>query len=422
MKTKVVIFGITGDLSRRKLLPALKKIVASRAVGDLEIIGVSRNELDIASLVGLELQPLTRSVTMDLVSPKDYQKLKKVVSPKANEQTLIYLSVPPTAATRIADQLGEAGINGERVKLLFEKPFGLDFESAKDIVERTSRYFDESQIYRIDHYLAKEMVQNIIAFRSGNAIFRQLWGGRGVERIEIRAFEKIGIAGRSQFYEQTGALRDVVQGHLMQLLALVLMDIPSRLNWDLVPDLRLQALRRIISADPARAVRAQYRGYRDESGAAQSRIETFVRVELESDSSNWENVPLTLVTGKAMDRKVTELIVYFRAGNSDQSNSLRFKIQPDEGIEIDLFTKKPGYERVLESQKLQFNYSESANLPEAYEQVLVDAINSRKSLFTNSQEILESWRILQPLLSAWSFSDDEIQLYDMGSTAVEICS
>ena len=258
MKTKVVIFGITGDLSRRKLLPALKKIVASRAVGDLGIIGVSRNELDIASLVGPELQPLTRSVTMDLVSPKDYQKLKKVVSPKANEQTLIYLSVPPTAATRIADQLGEAGINGERVKLLFEKPFGLDFESAKDIVERTSRYFDESQTYRIDHYLAKEMVQNIIAFRSGNAIFRQLWGGRGVERIEIRAFEKIGIAGRSQFYEQTGALRDVVQGHLMQLLALVLMDIPSRLNWDLVPDLRLQTLRRIISADPTRTVRAQY--------------------------------------------------------------------------------------------------------------------------------------------------------------------
>ena len=271
MKTKVVIFGITGDLSRRKLLPALKKIVASRAVGDLEVIGVSRNELDIASLVGPELQPLTRSVTMDLVSPKDYQKLKKVVSPKANEQTLIYLSVPPTAATRIADQLGEAGINGERVKLLFEKPFGLDFEGAKDIVERTSRYFDESQIYRIDHYLAKEMVQNIIAFRSGNAIFRQLWGGRGVERIEIRAFEKIGIAGRSQFYEQTGALRDVVQGHLMQLLALVLMDIPSRLNWDLVPDLRLQALRRIISADPTRTVRAQYL-YWTVKGAACSRL------------------------------------------------------------------------------------------------------------------------------------------------------
>ena len=351
MKTKVVIFGITGDLSRRKLLPALKKIVASRAVGDLEIIGVSRNELDIASLVGPELQPLTRSVTMDLVSPKDYQKLKKVVSPKANEQTLIYLSVPPTAATRIADQLGEAGINGERVKLLFEKPFGLDFESAKDIVERTSRYFSEEQMYRIDHYLAKEMAQNIVAFRANNAIFRQLWGGRGIEKIEITAYETIGIVGRAQFYEQTGALRDVLQGHLMQLLALILMDVPSRLDWSAVPDLRLQALRQIQPANPVKSVRAQYREYRQEVSIPASQVETFVRVELESISSNWENVPLVLSTGKSLNRKETEIIVYFKKGHVEQANTLRFKIQPGEGIEINLFTKKPGYERITEPQK-----------------------------------------------------------------------
>ena len=422
MKTKVVIFGITGDLSRRKLLPALKKIVASRAVGDLEIIGVSRNELDIASLVGPELQPLTRSVTMDLVSPKDYQKLKKVVSPKANEQTLIYLSVPPTAATRIADQLGEAGINGERVKLLFEKPFGLDFESAKDIVERTSRYFSEEQMYRIDHYLAKEMAQNIVAFRANNAIFRQLWGGRGIEKIEITAYETIGIVGRAQFYEQTGALRDVLQGHLMQLLALILMDVPSRLDWSAVPDLRLQALRQIQPANPVKSVRAQYREYRQEVSIPASQVETFVRVELESISSNWENVPLVLSTGKSLNRKETEIIVYFKKGHVEQANTLRFKIQPGEGIEINLFTKKPGYERITEPQKLSYNYPEDAELPEAYEQVLVDAMSKSKSIFTTSQEIIESWRILQPILNSWSLSSDDIIKYEQGVDPDEIAA
>lgn len=416
----LVIFGITGDLSRRKLLPALRKIVASGAVPNLKIIGVSRGDVDVKKLVGPELAGLTRIVTMDLANQEDYSRLKKEIMPAKNEQTLIYLSVPPVAATRITDSLGEAGVGGDRVKLLFEKPFGLDFESAKDMVARTARYFDESQIYRIDHYLAKEMVQNIIAFRSGNAIFRQLWGGRFIERIEIRAFETIGIAGRAQFYEQTGALRDVVQGHLMQLLALVLMDIPSKLDWDLLPDLRLQALRRIVAADPTRATRAQYEGYREETGASASNVETFVRVDLESDASNWENVPLTLVSGKGLDRKVTEIIVYFRASHENQSNALRFKIQPDEGIEIDLFTKKPGYERVLESQKLEFKYQEDTALPEAYEQVLVDAMQSRQSLFTGSQEILESWRILQPILDNWSFDGGEISHYKMAAEAKDI--
>lgn len=420
MRTKLVIFGITGDLSKRKLLPALRKILASQAVGSLEVIGVSRSKVNVAELVGDDLKPITRIVTMDLANQYDYKKLKKEVNPRAGEQTLIYLSVPPVAATRIVDSLGAAKINSKRVKLLFEKPFGLDLASAKDMVERTARYFDEDQIYRIDHFLAKEMVQNIIAFRSGNAIFRQLWGAQWIERVEIRAFEKIGIAGRAQFYEQTGALRDLVQGHLMQLLSLVLMDIPSKLNWDLLPDLRWQALKRVEPADPNKSFRAQYDKYRQEVKSSSTATETFVRVELESNATNWENVPLVLVTGKALDRKVTEIVIYFRAGNTSQTNSLRFKIQPDEGIEIDLFTKQPGYDRVLESQKLQFKYQEDADLPEAYEQVLVDAILSKKSLFTGSQELIESWRILQPILDHWAFSPQEISLYARGATATEV--
>lgn len=420
IKTKLVIFGVTGDLSRRKLLPALRKIVASRAIDDLEIIGISRNKLDIKELVGPELAKISKGITMDMTSLDDYHGLKKEILPQAGEQTLIYLSIPPVASTRVADNLGQVGINNPRVKLLFEKPFGLDLASAKDMVERTSRFFDETQIYRIDHYIAKEMVQNIVAFRSGNAMFRQLWGGRSVDRVEVRAFETIGIVGRAQFYEQTGALRDVLQGHLMQLLSLILMDIPSKLDWGQLPDLRLQALKRILPAQPKLTTRAQYRTYKDEVESSTSQVETFVKVELNSDSLIWENIPLTLVTGKGLDRKVTEIIVYFRAGHVEQSNALRFKIQPDEGIEIDLFVKSPGYERVYERQKLQYKYPEDATLPEAYEQVLVDAIKSRKSLFTSSQEILESWRILQPVLSAWAFDDSPIAIYKSGTSAQEI--
>ena len=420
MKTKLVIFGITGDLSKRKLIPALRKIIAKKTVKNLEIIGISRRETDITELVGDDLSKVTTLITMDLTDVSEYKSLKRKIAPKKDEQTLIYLSVPPTVATRIANYLGEAGINGESVRLLFEKPFGLDLESAKDMVERTSKYFTESQMYRIDHYLAKEMAQNIVAFRANNAIFRQLWGGNGIERIEIRAFETIGIVGRAQFYEQTGALRDVLQGHLMQLLALMLMDVPSRLDWSLVPDLRLQALRRIAPADPAKSLRAQYREYRQEVDLPTSQVETFVSVELESSASNWENVPLVLMTGKALDRKETEITVYFKKGSAEQSNTLRFKIQPDEGVEINLFTKKPGYERVLESQKLSYSYPEDADLPEAYEQVLVDAITDRKTIFTTSQEIIESWRILQPILTDWAFEKDDILLYEQGSSVEDI--
>ena len=212
MKTKLVIFGITGDLSRRKLLPALRKIVASGAAKELQIIGISRQEVDIRALAGAELAKMTKLVTMDLAERAAYTALKRRISPRKGEQTLIYLSVPPTAATRIANYLGEAGINGKSVRLLFEKPFGLDLESAKEMVERTSNYFSEAQMYRIDHYLAKEMAQNIVAFRGGNALFGHIWNNNFVERIEVVAHETIGIEGRGQFYEQTGALRDLVQG------------------------------------------------------------------------------------------------------------------------------------------------------------------------------------------------------------------
>lgn len=420
MKTKLVIFGITGDLSKRKLLPALRKIIKKSALRDIELIGVSRHDIDINKIVGKDLGSFSRGYTLDLTSLDGYKKLKKDLNLKRSEQVVFYLSVPPLAATKIADNLGKSGLNTKNVKVLFEKPFGIDLSSAEEMVERTSRYFSEDQIYRIDHYLAKEMAQNIVAFRSGNALLRHVWNNQSIAKIEILALEKVSIEGRTHFYEQVGALRDVVQGHLMQLLALILMDTPSKLDWSQLPELRYQALSHVLSADPTRTIRAQYSGYDKDADNPDSQIETFVSVELFSDSINWEGVPIELITGKSLDKKTTEIKVYFKAASLDQSNCLRFKIQPDEGIEIDLYTKKPGYDREFEMQKLLFKYPEDTVLPEAYEQVIVDAVLSRKSLFTGSREIVESWRILQPLLDAWSMDKQKIYHYSEQSSHEEI--
>jgi glucose-6-phosphate 1-dehydrogenase len=425
MKTKLLIFGITGDLSTRKLLPALNKIIGVSNVDPIEIIGVSRRDVDVQELLQQSIgdNVLTRQTTvftMDLAEASEYHRLRKVISLTSDEQLLVYLSVPPQSATQIVDFLGEAGINGSNVKILFEKPFGVDLASAEEVIARTSRYFNEEQIYRIDHYLAKEMAQNIVALRGGNALFSHVWNSTAIESIELLALESLTIEGRAQFYEQAGALRDVIQGHLMQLLALILMDIPAEYDWDQLPAARLAALAQLMPADPKKAVRAQYDGYRNEANNARSMVETFVSMQLTSQDPRWKNVPFTLTTGKAMNQKTTEIRVNFRKFHDTQRNRLILRIQPNEGVEIELFTKKPGYEREFETRKLTFNYAEDALLPDAYEQVIVDAIKSRKSLFTSGDEVLASWRVLQPLQRAWEMDDTTLKTYTVQSSVSDV--
>jgi glucose-6-phosphate 1-dehydrogenase len=427
MTTKLLVFGITGDLSTRKLLPALRSILASENSPNVQIIGVSRREVDVkklltSSLGDDKLAPLVSVFSMDLARAEDYAKLKSYVDLQANEQLLVYLSVPPMASAQIVDFLGQAGMNTSNVKLLFEKPFGVDLASAQEVIDRTAKYFDEAQIYRIDHYLAKEMAQNIVAFRGGNALFGHIWNKTAIEKIEVVALEEIDVEGRAGFYEQTGALRDVVQGHLMQLLALVLMDIPPNFDWDGLPELRRAALASVRPGDPRQAVRAQYEGYQHEVENPGSLTETFVSLHLSSQDERWKDVALVLTTGKALNKKATEVRVYFRKFHDAQSNCLVFRIQPNEGIEIELYTKKPGYERKFERQKLGFSYPEDAVLPDAYEQVLMDAISSKKSLFTSSSEVLASWRILQPILDSWSMTDQPLFIYPKKSSTHTISS
>ncbi len=425
MKAKLLIFGITGDLSTRKLLPSLQRIIGTGDFDDLSIIGVSRRDVDVSALLNESLgnDDMAARVSifsMNLASKPDYDKLHDFVALQDDEQLIVYLSVPPSAATQIVDFMGEAGINTPNVKLLFEKPFGVDLQSATEVIARTARYYNEDQIYRIDHYLAKEMAQNIVTFRGRNAIFGHLWNNNAIEKIEVMALEKIGIEGRIQFFEQTGALRDVAQGHLMQLLALTLMEIPTDFDWQQLPQQRLAALNQLQPADPSLAVRAQYDSYKTEAEAPRSQTETFVSLQLQSTAPRWEGVPLHLITGKALDKKTTEVRVHFRKFNESQNNCLIFRIQPNEGIEIELFTKKPGYDRQFETQLLNFTYPEDTVLPDAYEQVIVDAVNSRKSLFTCSDEVLRSWEVLKPLQDDWMMNDQNLRTYTKGATVEEI--
>ncbi len=425
MKTKLLIFGITGDLGVRKLLPALEQIINNTGFDDLSVIGASRREVDRAELfVNCQnkdfLDGKLSVFKMDLANLDDYIKLRQFVNLGDDEQMVIYLAVPPQATSQIVDFLGEAGINAPNVKILFEKPFGVDLASAQQLISQSERYFKEEQIYRIDHYLAKEMAQNIVAFRGRNALFSGIWSNNFIESIDVVALETLDIEGRAQFYEHTGALRDFVQGHLMQLAILALMDIPHDFEWNEMPDLRLAALKQIESVSARGVIRAQYEGYRDEVGNPNSKVETFVSLKLVSSQPKWLGVPITLTTGKALSESKTEIRVKLKKTNGAESNNLIFKIQPNEGIDIELFAKKPGYGKSFESNKLSFNYPVGTDLPDAYEQVIVDAILSQKSLFTRNEEVIQSWRILQPVLDDWASDQSEIKIYPKGSSAESV--
>lgn len=430
--TILVIFGISGDLAQRKLLPGLQKLSVEGLLGDIRILGVSRQAINGDELLkgvlgdkSSSLESMFEVVTMDVAELDDYralrQKIETIGDPES--QVIFYLSVPPVATLPIVERLGTAGLNDSRTKLLLEKPFGVDLESAKEAIAKVAEYFDEAQVYRIDHYLAKEMAQNIIAFRSHNAIFRNLWHANFVEKIDIVASEKIGIEGRANFYEQTGALRDFVQNHLMQLMALTLMDIPAGFDMKELPARRQKALEAIIGIQTydmhSQVVRGQYEGYQKEADNPGSTTETFVGLKLYSQDERWRGVPISLATGKHLARQATEVRVYFKRTHAAESNLLVLHIQPKEGIEIDLWAKKPGYEKDYEKMSLQFNYKQPAGKPvEAYERVLLDAFGSDKSLFTGADEVLASWRILQPIQEKWAFDAADLKIYQPG-TAIE---
>jgi len=447
--TILVIFGMTGDLSRRKLLPALYNLISLGLLDEsTQVVGITRGNTQIDDVFSganfpkdnvdhealATLRKITRLLQVDLDSPKDYQKLSKSLETIEAEHggpmnRLFYLSIPPKVAEPIIAKLGESGLNkhpdhSRTVRLLIEKPFGYDYASAEHLISSTAKHFDESQLYRIDHYLAKETVQNILAFRFNNPIFEPLWNRWHIESIELSATETIDIEGRAQFYEQTGALRDLIQSHLLQVLALITMERPEKLDSDGIHASKLKAMSEIISIEPEQitdsTIRGQYQGYKEEVGAPGSLTETFARIKVEINNERWEGVPVVLTSGKALDQKATKISINFRpTPETKHHNVLTFRLQPNEGIELDLRVKKPGFADEIEPAHMDFSYDTHFNdqrQPDAYERVLVDAFRGDKTLFASTGEVLESWRVVHNVLCAWKKDAKDMREYPKGSS------
>ena len=381
MKTLFVIFGVTGDLSRRKLLPALDSIVQSEAGKEVTILGVSRQ--DITKEETFKQYPRLNAIgdvfSMNLAQADEYTRLKKKLAASDADQVLFYLSVPPGAANDIVDFLGKAGLNTDRYKVLFEKPFGYDYESAKAFIEKTGELYKEEQLYRIDHYMAKSIAAELLRLRRNAENHHHTWGNESIAAVTVAATELIGVEGRGQFYEQTGALRDFLQGHLMQLLALVLADTPGKTT---LAAERLRALHALMPADPSFAVRGQYEGYAEEVGNPGSTTETFAALGLESIDPHWVGVPLRLLTGKALAAKRSYVRIDYKDGTTDLFEE---GAMPEDVSKLD-----------------------------AYERVLLEAMAGEKDIFTTGEEVLRSREIVAPVQKAWAMDTSDLELYKKG--------
>ncbi len=351
----------------------------------------------------------------------------------SNTRRLYYLSIPAQAFGDVVEHLGTTGhaaafnSESEKPRLLIEKPFGYDMASAKSLIDIADKYFDESQLYRIDHYLAKETAQNILTFRFNNPLFDSIWNARHIDRIHITAQEKIGIEGRADFYEKTGALRDILQSHLLQLLALVMMEQPAKLGSADIHRSKQRLLDSIIPIEVdevgTKATRGQYQTYRSEVRNPKSTVETFARLQLTVDNEQWRGVPVIIETGKALSDKFTSVSVHFRENNRALGdNTLTFRLQPEEGITLSLLAKTPGLTNDTQSVEMEFDYARSfaENTSEAYERVILDAVRGDQSLFASNAEVLTSWRIVENVLSVWSSTEDGLVLYPAGTNVEKL--
>ncbi len=470
----LVIFGASGDLTKRKLLPALYALAHDRLLPErFAVIGFARREKTSAAFrdemrAGVEefsrLRPVSAEVwdrvagSLYYVSgsfedPGGYERLRDVMQEQDGESgpsrnRIFYLATPPSAYPVIVARLGAAGLvtdawdgPDEAVagtgwsRIIVEKPFGRDLDSARALNADLHRVFRERQIYRIDHYLGKETVQNILTFRFGNSIFEPLWNRRYVDHVQLLVGEDVGVEGRGGYYDSAGAVRDMVQNHMLQLLSLVAMEPPATFEADAVRDEKVKVLRAIrpISVDPEtdRTVRGQYvsgmlRGkkipaYADEPGVEEeTATETYAALHLEIDNWRWAGVPFYLRTGKALPKRVTEVTIQYRQpplllfqdmanpGHPPRDvvepNRLTLRIQPEEGITLRVGLKPPGPRISLVPAHLGFSYQQTFKVEpaEAYERLLLDCMLGDATLFIRRDEVETAWALVTPVLKAWA--------------------
>ncbi len=467
----VVIYGANGDLTKRKLMPALYRLAyEGRLAPGFAVIGISRTAMSNDDFRGrmhesvkkfLEDSPFDEDLWNsfaqglyylpgDVGDPNSYQALAKCLAEvegarKTEDNALFYLSTQPSQYAEIAEGLGAAGLNkgkGWR-RIVIEKPFGHDLTSARELQCRLEKVFDESEIYRIDHYLGKETVQNIMAFRFGNGIFEPLWNRTYIDHVQITAAESIGVEGRGAYYQEAGALRDMIQNHLLQVMATVSMEPASSFTSDAVRDERAKLLRAIRIMRPeqvaANAVPGQYGpgrsgsepviGFREEKGVdPESQTNTFAAVTFLVDNWRWAGVPFYIRTGKSLPKRVSEIAIQFRtaplamfrkatAGAEAVPNLLILRIQPEEGISLKFVSKRPGSGMQLRPVSMDFNYGSSfgERSPSAYETLLLDAISGDATLYTRQDMVEASWQAVQPILDYWSTQKFKFPNYAAGT-------
>ena len=458
----LVIFGGTGDLAMRKLLPALYARDRARDLpptARIVCIGrhtATREEFlqNIEDSVKPHIAPASfapeswqvflsriRYLILDAADPDGYQRLSTALRTDPAITRVFYLATPSTLFSQICQQLHTSGLATSNSRVVLEKPLGRDLASARQINAEVGQVFTESQIYRIDHYLGKEAVQNLLALRFGNILLEPLWRREWISDVQITIAEQIGVGNRMDYYEHSGALRDMLQNHLLQLLCIVAMEPPVSVTADAVRDEKLKVLRSLKRFTPTmlahNIVRGQYRnghvagaavpGYRQEPNAnPESRTETFVALKAEIDTWRWASVPFYLRTGKRMADHLAEIVVRFKAiphsifaqpSGSFQPNSLVIRLQPDEGLHLNLMAKTPGGSMRLKPVELELDFRETFKKPrmEAYERLLLDVLRGQLTLFMRSDELEAAWEWIEPVLTSWEQEESEPIPYTAGS-------
>ena len=445
--TTIVIFGASGDLTTNKLAPALADLYSKGQLGpETRIVGVSRtdmtaNEFRASFYAGFgqdsEFPPAPElwndfasrihSCYGDITAHDGLRSLERTLAeieaPGKPANRLYYLALAPFLFAPAVQALGREGYHLEDNcwrRVVVEKPFGVDLETARQLNRSIHSVFDEHQVYRIDHYLGKETVQNLLVFRFANAIFEPIWSRNYIDNIQITVSESVSIAERAPYYDNAGVLRDMFQSHLLQLLAVVAMEPPSTFEADTLRNEKVKVLRAVrrVPADDAHrfAVQGQYEGYLDEPGVPpDSRTATYAALRLDIDNWRWQGVPFYLRSGKGLENKRTEVLIQFRRpphlifpqGDTGdiRSNTLSICVQPNEGVHLEFQAKTPDSGLDLRPVNLEFHYEDSfggQEIPDAYERLLLDAINGDASLFIRSDEIEQSWSIMDPLIQGLS--------------------
>ena len=453
----LVIFGGTGDLARRKILPGLyRRFVAGQMPADARIVGAARSEHDDAAyrkevkaalneFMGDKLEAdkvaaflkQIHYVPIDAKGEGGWKDLAKLM--RKDVVHAYYFSVAPSLFGDLAERLHKHKIAGPKSRIVVEKPFGRDLETARALNVTLAEHFDETQIYRIDHYLGKETVQNLMAVRFGNVLFEPLWNSQYVDHIQITVAEKVGVGGRGGYYDRSGAMRDMVQNHLMQLLCLIGMEPPSHFNPDAVRDEKLKVIRALDPVMPDDIVRGQYEArmgepsYKDDVENPDSRTESFIAMKVQISNWRWAGTPFYLRTGKRLRGRTSEIAVVFKdaphsifgeeAGR--HRNILSIRLQPNEGMTLGVTIKEPGPGGMrLVDVPLDMTFAdalgpEAEEATDAYERLVMDVIRGNQTLFMRGDEVEAAWAWTDPIIEAWTDRDDRPVDYEPGTSGPE---